>query len=124
MVLVGRWSEMPVNIKDPATAQGIADRFRDAECVAEAISQDFSGLRPLADYEETRNLAVMPMYGFTVQLPNLAELPPPQMRQLLHALRGNQTETNRFLGAWAGTVPIPEFFAPKNIRRIVASQPI
>ena len=52
--------------KDPATAQGIADSFRDAEFVAEAINQGFSGLRPLAEalaeYEETRNLAVMPMY--------------------------------------------------------------
>jgi flavin-dependent dehydrogenase len=114
--------------KDPATAQGIADSFRDAEFVAEAISQGLSGLRPLAEalaeYEETRNLTVMPMYEFTVQLANLAEPPPPEMRQLLYALRGNQTETNRFLGAWAGTVPIPEFFAPENIQRIVGSQPI
>lgn len=35
----------------------------------------------------------------------------------LAALHGNQTETNRFLGVWAGTVPIPEFFAPENILR-------
>lgn len=51
--------------KDPATAQGISDSFRDAELITEAINQGFSGLRPLVEalgeYEEKRNSAVMPM---------------------------------------------------------------
>ncbi len=34
-------------------------------------------------------------------------------------LRGNQAETNRFLGTIAGTVSIPEFFAPENMQRII-----
>jgi hypothetical protein len=35
-------------------------------------------------------------------------------------LRGNQAETNRFFGTLAGTVPIPEFFAPAHIGRILS----
>jgi flavin-dependent dehydrogenase len=109
--------------KDPATAQGISDSFRDAELLAEAIDDGFSERRPLTDtlaeYERQRNAAVFPMYEFTTQLANLAEPPPPQMQQLLAALCGNQTEINRFLGTWAGTVPVPEFFAPENVQRIL-----
>jgi 2-polyprenyl-6-methoxyphenol hydroxylase-like FAD-dependent oxidoreductase len=111
--------------RDPATAQGIADSFRDAELLSEAIDDGFCGRRPLADalaaYEEQRNTVAMPMYEFTAQLANLSEPPPPETQRLLRALHGNQLETNRFLGAWAGTFPIPEFFAPENIQRIVAS---
>lgn len=112
--------------KDPATAQGISDSFRDAELLTEAIEEGFSGRRPLADalaeYEYQRNAAVLPMYEFTLQLANLAEPPPPEMQQLLAALCGNQTETNRFFATWAGTVPVPEFFAPENIQRIIGAR--
>ena len=108
--------------KDPATAQGIADSFRDAELLSEAIDAGFSGRKQLDDalarYEEERNSTVMPMYDFTAQLADLAKPPPPEMQRLLRALRGNQTQTNRFLGTWAGTVSIPEFFAPENLQRI------
>jgi flavin-dependent dehydrogenase len=108
--------------KDPSTAQGITDSFRDAELLSEAIDDGFSGRRlladALADYEEKRNTAVMPMYDFTIQLANLEEPPAFETQQLLKALRGKPNETNRFLGVWSGTVPIPEFFAPENLRRI------
>jgi len=109
--------------KDPATAQGISDSFRDAELLTEAIDAGFSARQPLeealAEYERQRNAAVLPMYEFTCQLANLAEPPSREMQQLLAALRGNQAETNRFLGAWAGTVPVSEFFAPENVQRIM-----
>ena len=112
--------------KDPATAQGIADSFRDAELLSDAIDDGFSGRIPLDDalrtYEEKRNSAVMPMYDFTTRFANLAEPPAPDTQRLLRALRGNQAETNRFLGAWAGTVSIPEFFAPENLQRIFSRQ--
>jgi flavin-dependent dehydrogenase len=107
---------------DPTTAQGIADSFRDAELLSEAIDAGFTGRElmdtALARYEEKRNSSVMPMYEFTAQLANLAEPPTPEMQHLLQALRGNQSQTNRFLGVWAGTVPIPEFFDPENLRQI------
>jgi 2-polyprenyl-6-methoxyphenol hydroxylase-like FAD-dependent oxidoreductase len=108
---------------DPSTAQGIGDSFRDAELLSDAIDAGFSEreslLEALRRYEEKRNSAVLPIYEFTAQLANFAEPPPPEMQRLLHALRGNQTQTNRFLGVWAGTVPIHEFFAPENLAQIL-----
>jgi flavin-dependent dehydrogenase len=108
--------------KDPITAQGISDAFRDAELVTEAIDAGLSGKLPLeealADYERRRNEAVLPIYEFTYQLATL-EPPAPEMQQLFAALHHNQEQTNRFFGAIVGTVPIPEFFAPENIGRIM-----
>jgi flavin-dependent dehydrogenase len=109
--------------KDPITAQGITDAFRDSELLAEAVDEGFSGRRSpeeaLADYQRCRD-QVLPMYEFSCQLAML-EPPRPEMRQLFEALRGNQVEANRFLGTIAGTVSIPEFFSPENQRRIVGS---
>jgi flavin-dependent dehydrogenase len=111
--------------KDPSTAQGITDAFRDAEWLTEALDASFSGRQPreeaLAAYERRRNEAVLPMYEFTSQFA-MQEPPPPEMQQLFAALRGNQTETDRFFGALAGTVPIPEFFAPEHIMQIVGGE--
>ena len=58
------------------------------------------------------------MYDYTCELAAL-EPPPPEMQALFAALRGNQADTDRFLGTIAGTVSIPEFFAPANIERIL-----
>jgi hypothetical protein len=108
--------------KDPCTAAGITDAFRDAELLAEAIDAGFSGRRSLedalADYERQRNEASLPMYEFTTQLATTAP-PPPEMQQLLAALHGNQEATNRFFGVFAQTVPAHEFFAPDNVGRIM-----
>jgi flavin-dependent dehydrogenase len=108
--------------KDPITAQGITDAFRDAELLAEAIDAGFSGRRPLeealAEYERQRNEAAMPIYELTCQFATL-EPPAPEMQQLFGALLGNQEETDRFFGTIEGTVPIPEFFSPENVQRIM-----
>ncbi len=108
--------------KDPITARGITDAFRDAELLANAIDAGLSGRSSidveLAAYEQRRNEEVLPMYEFTCQLAALAP-PPPQMQQLFAALRENQADTDRFSGTLAGTVPIPEFFSPENMLRIL-----
>ncbi|HKS28600.1 MAG TPA: NAD(P)/FAD-dependent oxidoreductase [Pyrinomonadaceae bacterium] len=108
--------------KDPITAQGITDSFRDAELLAEAIDEGFSGRRPLeealADYERRRNETAMPLYEFTCQRATLAT-PPPEMLQLIAALEGNQEQIDRFIGIDAGTVPVTEFFSLENIGRIM-----
>ena len=110
--------------KDPITAQGITDAFRDAELAASAIDAGLSGRRPLeealADYERQRNEAAMPMYELTHQFATL-EPPPPEMQQLFAALHHNQEQTNRFFGTITGTVPIAEFFAPQNLGRIMGA---
>lgn len=110
--------------KDPITAQGISDAFRDAELLADAIDDTFAGRHSakdaLADYERKRNEAVMPMYQMTCDLAKL-QPPPPEMQQLFAALRDNEEQSGRFLGTIAGTVPIPEFFSPENIQRILGA---
>jgi hypothetical protein len=61
-----------------------------------------------------------PIRPVTQRLSNL-EQPPPEMLCMLAALATNQDDTNHFFGAWAGTIPIPEFFAPDNIQRIMTA---
>ena len=99
--------------KDPITAQGITDAFRDAELLAAALATGFGGTRPLdvalADYERARNEETRPMYELTYELASLAP-PPPQQQELLASLRDDPERTSRFLGTVAGTVPVAEFF--------------
>ena len=107
--------------KDPGTAQGITDAFRDAEGLATAIDAGLAGHCPLGDalaaYEQQRNTAVQAMYAFTCQLAAL-EPPSPATLQLYTALRGNQAAINRFFGTIAGTVAIEEFFAPEHLQHL------
>jgi flavin-dependent dehydrogenase len=108
--------------RDAITGQGITDAFRDADLLASAIDAGFAGRQPmqaaLAEYEQTRNAAVRPMYEFTYKLAKL-EAPTPEEQHLFGALRTNQYETERFLSTIAGSVPLPEFFAEENLGRIV-----
>lgn len=111
--------------KDPTTGEGISDAFRDAELLANAIDEGLAGKRTLsdalADYERQRNQTVMPIYEMTCQLATY-EPPPPEQMRLFAALQGNQQETDRLLGTLAGTVSIPEFFAPENVQRILGGR--
>ncbi len=108
--------------KDPITAQGIADAFRDAELLADAVDDGLSGRRPLedalADYQRCRDEAVRPIYEMTYQFASL-QPPPLEQQQLLAALQHDQAQADRFFGTIAGTVPIPEFFSPENVARIM-----
>jgi hypothetical protein len=65
---------------------------------------------------------VRPIYGLTQQFASL-QPPPPEMQQLLAALVHDQAQANRFFGTIAGTVPIPEFFSPENVGRIMGAAP-
>ncbi len=107
--------------KNPLTAQGITDAFRDAELLAEAIDAGLSGGRPLGEalgeYEGRCNAAATPVFDYTCQRATL-DPPPPPTRRLLAALRVNPEQKDRFLGTIAGTVPVTEFFSPENVRRI------
>jgi flavin-dependent dehydrogenase len=101
--------------KDPITAEGITDAFRDAELLADALDAGFTGSRPLedalADYEQRRNEASRPLYELTYEFASLA--PPSLEQQALFAeLRDDEERTNRFFGTIAGTVPVADFFAP------------
>jgi 2-polyprenyl-6-methoxyphenol hydroxylase-like FAD-dependent oxidoreductase len=108
----------------PCTAAGISDAFRDAEFLVEAIDEGFSGRRPLddalADYERRRNEVALPIYELACENAPFAP-PPPELVTLFNALRGNQPEINRFIGLFAQTVSVPEFFAPENIQHIIGA---
>jgi 2-polyprenyl-6-methoxyphenol hydroxylase-like FAD-dependent oxidoreductase len=110
--------------KDPITALGITDAFRDAELLAEAIDEGLSGRgvleETLAQYERRRNEASLPLYEMTCEFATL-QPPSPEQQQLFAALRHDQEQTNRFFGTIVGTVPIPEFFSPENLGRIMGA---
>ena len=110
--------------KDPITAQGITDAFRDAELCATALDQTFSGARAfedaMGDYQRTRDQHALPMYEFTCQLAAL-EPPPPDMQQLFGAIHGNQKATDGFVQVNAGTISPAAFFSPENIGAIMAA---
>jgi flavin-dependent dehydrogenase len=102
--------------KDPMTAQGISDAFRDAEALAHALDDAFAGRVPIDDamarYQRVRDEAAMPMFELTCQFANLEEPPPPQMQQLLETIHGNPEAMSDFLSMLAGVVPPSEFFGP------------
>ncbi len=110
--------------KDPVTGQGIADAFRDAELLAEALDAGFAGRQPvaaaLAGYEQQRNAATAAIYETTCQLAGFA---PPTAEQLalLAAISASQADTDRFFGIMSGSVNPEEFFTPANIGRIMAN---
>jgi flavin-dependent dehydrogenase len=110
--------------KDPVLAQGISDAFVSAEMLADALDSGFSGARPmsdaLAEYQLRRDEHFLPMYEFNASQASM-EPPPPEMLALFEALQDNRVEQGRFLGTVAGTVSIPEFYAPENVQRIVGS---
>lgn len=110
--------------KDPITAQGISDAFRDAELCVTALDEWFTGARPcdeaMADYQQRRDREVLPLYEFTCELATL-EPPPPEMQQLLGAMSGNKDAMDGFISVFAGTVSPADFFAPANVDRIIAA---
>ena len=109
--------------KDPVTAQGISDAFRDAELCATALDETFTGRRSYADamltYWRSRDEHVLPIYELTTQLAAM-EPPSPEMEQLFGAMCGDQDAMDSFVSVIAGTLSALEFFAPDNIARIMA----
>jgi flavin-dependent dehydrogenase len=66
--------------KDPLTAQGITDAFRDADLLTDAIDAGLTGRQPLpealAGYERQRNEAARPAYDEAVARAAFAPIPP------------------------------------------------
>jgi 2-polyprenyl-6-methoxyphenol hydroxylase-like FAD-dependent oxidoreductase len=109
-------------IKDPITAQGITDAFRDAEVVADALADTFAGARPFEDvmaaYQTSRDDHVMPMYEFTQQLASL-EPPPPEMQQLLGAVAQSQESMDEFARVVAGVISPAQFLSEESVGAIM-----
>lgn len=111
--------------RDPITAQGMTDAFRHAEFLAEAIVDGLAGKvaleTALEGYARARDESVAPMYAMTNDMARLAA-PSPETLALAEAVRDDPVEAGRFLGVISGTVPIPEFFAPENLARIMGAR--
>jgi len=101
--------------KDPITAQGITDAFRDAESISSALHQTWQGGRPfdelMAAHQASRDAQVMPIYEFTSELATL-EPPPPELQQLLGQIQGKPAAMDAFVSLNAATVSPAEFFDP------------
>jgi 2-polyprenyl-6-methoxyphenol hydroxylase-like FAD-dependent oxidoreductase len=109
--------------KNPITAMGINDAFRDAELLAGALAESLSGQRSyeeaMGGYQEHRDAEAGPVYEFTDGFARLRP-PPPELQQLLGAINGNQDAMDAFVSVQASTLPAPEFFAPENVGRMMA----
>lgn len=110
--------------KNPITAMGINDAFRDAELVAGALDDAFRDRRAfeegMGEYQRIRDEVAKPVYEFTAQFATM-EPPPPELQQLIGAMQGNQEAQDGFISVQAATLPAPEFFAPENVGRIMAA---
>jgi flavin-dependent dehydrogenase len=108
--------------KDPVSAFGISDAFRDAELLAAALDAGFAGKLPLEtalnEYEQKRNAASKPMYDFTL---DIAQMKSPAVEQieLFKALQHNPAAASQFFGVLTGVVKPADFFAPQNLFQII-----
>ncbi|MGZ4617858.1 MAG: NAD(P)/FAD-dependent oxidoreductase [Frankiaceae bacterium] len=109
-------------VMDPVTGQGIADAFRDAELLSDALEQALSGRTALqaamSRYERARNRAARPMFDFTTRLARL-DPPRPAEQRLFAAIAEQPAQVQRFFGVLTGAVPQRQFFTPGNLVRLV-----
>ena len=109
-------------LKDPITAFGISDAFRDAELLAAALDDGFSGRQPreeaLDHYEQQRNAASKPFYEFTLDTAQMKPLVVEQI-ELLRALTHQPVAASQFFGVLTGIVQPTEFFRPQNLFQIL-----
>jgi flavin-dependent dehydrogenase len=108
--------------KDPVTALGISDAFRDAEAVSAALDDTFSGRRPydaaMAVCHKARDDASFALYGLTCQFAK-NEPAPTDMQQLLDAVSRSREASDDFVSVMAHTFPVSAFFGPDNAARIM-----
>src|SRR5262249_20291190 len=86
--------------KDPYSALGVCDAFRDAELLVESLGQLLSGARDdadaAADYRRRRDEATLAEYHANVEKAALGPAPP-DLLALRAAVRGDQEATNRLM---------------------------
>jgi flavin-dependent dehydrogenase len=111
-------------LKDPITAMGISDAFRDAELCAGALHAWLSDALPfeaaMTAYQQERDAHALPMFEYTCQLATL-EPPPDDVQALLAALVGNRRATDDWVRMNAGTISPADFLAPANVAAILGS---
>jgi 2-polyprenyl-6-methoxyphenol hydroxylase-like FAD-dependent oxidoreductase len=109
--------------KDPMTALGMSDAFRDADLLATAINLGLSGETPLqtafADYEQQRNSAGMPSYHENLRFARFSPVHP-EVLNLRAAIRGNAEASRQMTMARNGMIPREDFFSAQNIGGLLA----
>jgi flavin-dependent dehydrogenase len=105
--------------RDPITAQGMRDAFRDADLLSEALIDGTAGA--LEQYEQRRNQDSAAMYALTIERASFAP-PPSDAIALLAALQGNQEQTDRWTGIDAGSVSPAEFYSAENVASIMSGR--
>jgi flavin-dependent dehydrogenase len=107
--------------KDPYMALGISDALHDAQLLACAMDEGFSGSRPIlgamARYEQQRNEASMQLYRQNAEQARFRPVPEKELA-IRAAIRGDQQATNTFYMALQGMIPREEFFNPANLQQI------
>jgi flavin-dependent dehydrogenase len=110
--------------KDPITAQGISDAFRDAELCAAALDETFTGVRTfeqaMSAFQLERDARSLPFYDHTTQIASM-EPPPAEMQELIGAIHGNPAAMDDFASLTAGTLSPVEFFDPANVERLMGA---
>jgi flavin-dependent dehydrogenase len=111
-------------LRDPVTAQGITDAFRDAELCSAALDESLDGRRPfevaMAAYQEVRDAQVGGIYDLTTQMAT-CEPPPPEMQAVLGAVAGDQAAMDAWASVIAGTMAPADFFAPEHLGPIMGA---
>jgi 2-polyprenyl-6-methoxyphenol hydroxylase-like FAD-dependent oxidoreductase len=90
--------------KNPITARGITDAFRDAELLAGALLADRPRDEAMASYQRARDEDARPVYEMTDDAARL-QSPPPEMQEMLGAIVGDQAAMDEFVSVQAGTLP-------------------
>ncbi len=115
--------------KDPYLALGVADAFRDAELLANAVDDGLSGRRDLAqalaDYERRRNEMTMPDYRMNLERARFTPVSQAE-RMLRVALHSNAEARRQFFLTIEGLAPREVFFGPENMGRLMSAvgQPV
>jgi flavin-dependent dehydrogenase len=108
--------------KDPITANGISDAFRDAASLSDAIAAGLDRVTPLdealAAHEAKRDAQCFPELQGVLEAVSFGPLPE-QHRHLRAALRNNQAGADAFVSMFAGALSPQEFFAPENMQRMM-----
>ncbi|MGA8113507.1 MAG: NAD(P)/FAD-dependent oxidoreductase [Actinocatenispora sp.] len=108
--------------KDPVGAYGISDALNHAELLVTHLDPALRGEGPiddaLATFGEERDRESMPRYQFNLEAAKFD--PMPELLDILRAVRGDQTQLDRFLGMIAGLYTLEEFFTEELIDKAVA----
>lgn len=111
--------------KDPITAQGITDAFRDAELLANAIDTSLStgsALQTELDlYEQRRNTALKPIYDFIIDHATMEPFDD-VFQDVLASLRTNPAGLSHFFGVIQNTVAWSDFFSPEYLTALFADE--